>query len=727
MASREQLERQRELNRLERERAGISDAMANDIRQTSNVIKEQTRFLGLERTEKEEIRKLNREINQLARDNFDISLSELANQKTLSKLASDREKVDKKITRLNKLSRDLAKEQSKAAKELSLTLSEQVDDLTLFKKELSGIERVAKDVQEATGVKAFAGVAEFIKSIPGLSQFAKPFEEASDSIKNIAVDLERQRKDLEFMFDTGTGLNKEKLKELGLLEKIGKYYGTEARDRIKALGLDKEIIEQLELKGDIQKRVNEITANFGKTILGGIVLTNLFAINKAQAEFRREVGRGVDIVDTLNDRLISATDFVRTATELTRQFGFNATAVFSNENLSAASELTNLMGLTAGQAANFALFSQTTGTSLDQNQELIIDQVGALNVANKSAVTQAQIFRDIGETSSAISLTFQGNTIEIARAAQQARILGITLQQVDNIAAGLLDIESSIAKEFEAEVISGQQLNLERARFYALTNDLEGVTRELANNQEAISSFASGTRIQQEAIAGALGMSRDEMADMIFQQRLQLGITDEQAAATLGLNKADFQRLAAQESISKSIEKIGSSLAVVVEPVLGFIAQHTDKILGLFTVLAGISLVSLGKQLVALLPGLIGIAGVTSGPLGIAGIIGGIAAASLLTSELLFKNAGDAIIPAGRGPIISTREGGLIQGTANDDIIMAPGVARGRNAGLSSSDINAIAKAVRDGASQAQINLDGGRVSNRLQPSLAVNTRKYSI
>ena len=90
--------------------------------------------------------------------------------------------------------------------------------------------------------------------------------------------------------------------------------------------------------------------------------------------------------------------------------------------------------------------------------------------------------------------------------------------------------------------------------------------------------------------------------------------------------------------------------------------------------------------------------------------------------------AGDAIIPAGKGPIISTREGGLIQGTANDDVIMAPGIARGgRNAGLSQADVAAIAKAVRDGASQAQINLDGGRVSNRLQPSLAVNTRKYSI
>ena len=109
-------------------------------------------------------------------------------------------------------------------------------------------------------------------------------------------------------------------------------------------------------------------------------------------------------------------------------------------------------------------------------------------------------------------------------------------------------------------------------------------------------------------------------------------------------------------------------------------------------------------------------------------LAGGVAALAVTGIKAALKNVGDAIIPAGRGPIISTREGGLIQGTANDDIIMAPGIARGgRNAGLSQADITAIAKAVRDGASQAQINLDGGRVSNRLQPSLAVNTRKYSI
>jgi hypothetical protein len=48
--------------------------------------------------------------------------------------------------------------------------------------------------------------------------------------------------------------------------------------------------------------------------------------------------------------------------------------------------------------------------------------------------------------------------------------LGLNLTQVDKIAEGLLDIEQSLTAEFEAEVITGKQLNLERARFFALTN-----------------------------------------------------------------------------------------------------------------------------------------------------------------------------------------------------------------------------------------------------------------
>ena len=101
----------------------------------------------------------------------------------------------------------------------------------------------------------------------------------------------------------------------------------------------------------------------------------------------------------------------------------------------------------------------------------------------------------------------------------------------------------------------------------------------------------------------------------------------------------------------------------------------------------------------------------------------GIAAASKAATK-----TGDAILPASGGPIVSTMEGGIFQGTRNDDVLMGPGLARGgRNQGLSKGDIDLIANAVKQGASGAQINLDGARVSNRIQPPLAVNTRKYSV
>ena len=464
------------------------------------------------------------------------------------------------------------------------------------------------------------------------------------------------------------------------------------------------------------------------TALVGFVLKGLFAVNRAQIEFTREVGRGIESVQLLGGSIVLASDQIRIATALTQQFGFAATSAFDSINLLAATELEQLTGLTADQAGRFALFSQTTGTSLDDNLDTIISQVGEINIANKSAVTQRQIFRDIGDTSSAIALTFQGNTVELARTAQQARILGLTLSQIDNIAAGLLDIESSIRSEFDAEVITGQQLNLERARLFALTNDLNGLTQELAANQEIINKFATGNRIEQEAIASALNMSRDEMANMIFQQRLQLGITDEQARLTAGLTQQAFERLTKQDSIATSLNKIGETLSVVIEPVLRALSETA---FALYTILGAIAGLSLAKTVVSLAQMAIsaGAIGIALGGLGAVVLTAGIAALAyqLYKGYAEAKQVGDAIIPAGKGPIISTREGGLIQGTANDDVVMAPGVARGgRNTGnvvISDEQLQRITSAV----SRAQLNINGKRASSLLQPDFAVTTYSYSV
>ena len=504
------------------------------------------------------------------------------------------------------------------------------------------------------------------------------------------------------------------------LEELVKTTENQVAEQGKALSGVQSMALGLKAAGNtIVKFINN-PLSISLAILGSFVKT-FSKINTAQTNFRRLTGDTANNISNASGSLISQVDNLETLVGLTQQFGFNANQAFSEFNVKEASELRELMGISAESANRLAFFAETSGDNLQIAASNIYDGVSA-------GISQQQILEQIGSISDSIAITFGGNLELMGATANEAKKLGLNLTQVDQIASGLLDIESSIAAEFEAEVISGKQINLERARFFALTNDLAGVTEEIGNNQEVINSFASGTRIEQEAIAGAIGLSRDEISSMIFQQSLAKGLSEDEAAIRSGMSIEDAKRLSVQDSLAKSLEKITASFAPFVE-LMAAAASNTTALYGTMISLAGISLVKQVASLaqMAVSSGVIGV--------GLAGI-GGFAVAAAITFATVgiisaianSKKVGDAIIPAGKGPIISTREGGLIQGTANDDVVMAPGIAKGgRNAGLSQADITAIAKAVRDGASQAQINLDGGRVSNRLQPALAVNTRKYSI
>jgi predicted DNA-binding protein (UPF0251 family) len=155
-----------------------------------------------------------------------------------------------------------------------------------------------------------------------------------------------------------------------------------------------------------------------------------------------------------------------------------------------------------------------------------------------------------------------GNNVnKIGEAVRQAKDLGLSLKEVEGIASSLLDIESSIAAEFEYEVISGKQLNLEAARYYALTNQTDKLTKEIASNQEIISSFASGNRIEQEAAAKALGISRDQLAEMYMADLRKKNLTDEQIAQAMAMDEMEVKRLTTQETINTAIAKMSELLA----------------------------------------------------------------------------------------------------------------------------------------------------------------------
>ena len=427
------------------------------------------------------------------------------------------------------------------------------------------------------------------------------------------------------------------------------------------------------------------------------------------------------------------------------------------------------MGMSAEEAGNAAALSKLNGKDLKDQSQSVLDQVGAYNKTNKTALSQKGILKDVYNTSQTIQLSLGGSEKRITAANMAARSLGLSLKEVEGISDNLLNIESSIANEFEAEVITGKQLNLEAARYYALQNDLEGVSKEIGKNQEILSTFSSGNRIEQEAIAKALGMSTEQVSKMIFQQELQKGITKEQAAENSGMKLEDLERLTVQESITKSMEKMGQALAGPLEmlaSMLDNLMQFSGiitTVIGSFVILKGLQLTMLGIQKAqatyealklgyaaaqkgaalgynsillarqALMKGelakSIGIAAAYAVANPFTALAGLVVAAGV--GAVVYSQMKDGVIDPKKGPVVSG-EFGTVQLNPKDSIVAGTSLMSDNKVRTNSPAPQQQSQAIDyDKMAQAmsrvkvQTNLDGVRVSSELQKApLGIATRK---
>jgi hypothetical protein len=401
-------------------------------------------------------------------------------------------------------------------------------------------------------------------------------------------------------------------------------------------------------------------SNLGKTLTDPTVVIAAMVegfgeMEKQQREFRKLTGQNVDVFDTLNGKITTSAEYIKAASELSKELGVNASVVFTPETIVEVAELTDNMGMAVKEAANLAKLSKVTGTELVDNAHAIEHGFQSFVKTNKTALNFGQVMSDVGNASSALTISLGSNPERIAEAAMEARKLGLSLEQVDKIADSLLNFEESISAELEAELLTGKDLNLEKAREAALNNDIATLSKEIGKNQEVLSAFSSGNRIQQEAVAKAMGMSREDMAKMIYQQKIQNGLSAEQASKAADISLAEAQRLSAQEQISKAVEKLTQLAGMLLTP-LNLILSNTVTLGIVFGVIA-----------VATLPKIIS---------GVKGFVGSLQEGLSTTKELaknflgLFKPGG---IKEAGGKIKDFLGGGAdktkdIAGKAGDDI-----------------------------------------------------------
>ena len=209
--------------------------------------------------------------------------------------------------------------------------------------------------------------------------------------------------------------------------------------------------------------------------------------------------------------------FSKSMIEMNSQLG--TAARFDNERLITYTKLRDVAKFEAEVLEDInrmSLASKQTQLDVTKNR---LAQINLSKIQLGRQIDERKVMQDIAKASYNVKINYLGRDKDLAKAATQARALGMELSQTERIAESLMDFEGSIQKQMEAELLTGRSLNLERARYFALTNDLTGLQTELNRQGITAEKFGKMNRIQQTAIAGAMGMSKDEMSKMLVEQK----------------------------------------------------------------------------------------------------------------------------------------------------------------------------------------------------------------
>lgn len=679
MASQEDIQNQNELNdgirdsiSIEQEllevlnrRAGVSGNILGEQQNISNNLNEQLSVLQNHVTEKRQIRSAVTQINNLARDNYKIGTESLINDKSRTQLSKDIVSVEQQIRFLKQQQNQFRKEGGELEGNIAESLGYQVEDAVKLRNELLGIKEISDKSSGGFANKLFGGLADITKSIPGLKEFSQPFQDASKASQTVSAEMSNAIR------TNGKGLTREKIKQLGLESKLGKLSGSAAASKLSAMSKTSKLIIQM-------KAGFKALAPVIKTILGPLNLilalfkgnSEIVGLKKEMAlsnteavKFRNNFAEAADESGNVN---ITATKMLETFTKVNKQFGYITN--FAAETYGTMSKLTNVIGLSASSAGNLAAASEINGTNLNDTYKDVLATTYQLQRQSGVQMSNKEILEQTGNVTGQIRANLGSNPVEIAKAVTQAKLFGAELKDVAAAGKTMLDFESSITKELEAELLIGRNLNLEKARAAALAGDQVTLAQELQKEAGSFTEFQSMNVIQQEALASAMGMTSDALADTLMKQEMQ----GKNAKELRALGKDELaDRLESQtaaEAFTATMEKLQAVLVDVVaafSPILdivSMIASAISKVIGMLGPFKGVLAGAAAGTAIA--PGIGTVIG---------GILGGVS--SLATMD-------DGIIPAGYGETIIKKGKDTIALNNNDTVVA------GTNLGGSGTDMN---------------------------------------
>ena len=175
------------------------------------------------------------------------------------------------------------------------------------------------------------------------------------------------------------------------------------------------------------------------------------------------------------------------------------------------------LGLSTEQSADlFGKFTELTDLSAEQAKNLM---KSTASLAEANGVAPDQVLKDVAKSTKAFSVWSKDGGENIMRAAIQARKLGLELDDVADIARGMLNFEESLNAEVEASLMLGKQLNFQKARELFLQKDLEGGMEAVLEQLGGQAEWNKLNALEQEAVAKAASTTTENMAKLLSKEK----------------------------------------------------------------------------------------------------------------------------------------------------------------------------------------------------------------
>ena len=396
-------------------------------------------------------------------------------------------------------------------------------------------EQIRKRIEKSTGL--LGGLAKAATKIPGIGQYLNA-PEAIEEMEKLASKFEQaNEKSTSFTNRLKIGLKGVNVLAKGFIENIT------APEAIFGLIISSAL------------KANTQIVALGK------------ALGSSSEAYRENL---VDISRTTNNLNVNTANLAEAFNEIVKATGFAYN--FSADQLVTQIKLTKQVGLTADEAAQVQRYGALTGKTSEETYRSFLKGIVATRNQLKVGIDFKTTLAEVAKVSGQIAANLGFNPERIAKAVVTAKALGLTFDQLKSATSSLLDFSSSIENELKAELLTGKQLNLERARAAALAGDQVALAEELAKNIGTAADFTRLNVLQQDALSKTVGMTSDQLAETLRRREEAIAsgkslaqITEEEAAQAL-------ERQSIQDKFQAATLKLQDLLGnIVAGPLAGFL------------------------------------------------------------------------------------------------------------------------------------------------------------